>query len=465
MIKQPNDNIDPYVNYWKPSPETYQLEAYLADGTPLWTYDLGWAIERGIWYSPYVVADLDGDGRAEVAVKTGEEGDPRDAEGRVQEGPEYLTILDGQTGKPMSRIDWPSRQPFLDANPEPLRGYNYASRNQLAVVKLDGKNPYLVVLRGTYNLMVVQAYRYEKGELKNVWRWDNVGLGKEYQGQGAHWTHAADVDGDGREEVVLGSLVLDDNGKPLWTTGMGHPDHAYVGDIDPTRPGLEIYYGYETRQKKNGMCLVDAATGKILWGHDQPTRHVHGQGLCADLDAGYPGSECYSADTDANKNYEYSRLRTAKGQVISEENLGGFALGALYWDADLQRELMRGPGDHRLRRQAAACGPHRGERGGGGRPGGRLARGAGRDRAGRAADLCHDDTGEGPAGDLAGRSDLPGRRVARVDGLLPGADDELRPAGHAIEVTGEWACGRAISGLPGCRLVGGVEAAPAISRK
>ena len=75
VIKQPNSNIDPYINYWKPSPETYKLEAYRHDGKFLWRHDLGWSIERGIWYSPYIVCDLDGDGRAEVAVKTGE-GDP-----------------------------------------------------------------------------------------------------------------------------------------------------------------------------------------------------------------------------------------------------------------------------------------------------------------------------------------------------------------------------------------------------
>ncbi len=87
VVKTPNENIDPYEQYWKPSPDTYKLEAYLHDGTFLWRYDLGWAIERGIWYSPYVVYDLDGDGKAEVAVKTGE-GDPRDQDGRVQTGPE-----------------------------------------------------------------------------------------------------------------------------------------------------------------------------------------------------------------------------------------------------------------------------------------------------------------------------------------------------------------------------------------
>jgi len=338
VIKQPNENIDPYERYWKPSPDTYKLEAYTADGTFLWRYDLGWAIERGIWYSPYVVYDLDGDGKAEVAVKTGE-GDPRDADGRVQSGPEHLTILDGLTGKVRAQVPWPSREGFGEG----LRGYNYASRNQLCVAYLDGKTPCLVVNRGTYTIIKLVAYQFHQGQLQELWRWDNTAEPKIYWGQGAHWMHAADVDADGRDEVILGSAVIDDNGTALWSTGLGHPDHAYVGDIDPTRPGLEIYYGIETRQpQRNGMCLVEAATGKILWGHEGPTRHVHAHGLCSDIDARFPGSECYSADTDAQKDYAWSRLRTAQGQVISEENLAGFGPRCAYWDADPQRELIMG---------------------------------------------------------------------------------------------------------------------------
>lgn len=336
VIKPPNGNVDPYVKYWKPSPETFKLEAYTGAGEFLWRHDLGWPIERGIWYSPYVVYDFDGDGKAEVAAKTGE-GDPRDADGRVQSGAEYLTIFDGETGKEMARIDWPSRSLFDNtSNP-----YNYASRNQLGVAYLDGKTPCLIVERGTYNVIVVVAYEYHDGALRELWRWDNRTLPRHYSGQGAHFMHAADVDGDGRDEVTIGSVVIDDNGESLWSVGLGHPDHHYVGDIDPTRPGLEIYYGIETRQsERNGMCLVDAATGAFLWGHDGATRHVHNQGMCSDIDARYPGSELYSADTDAQKKAERAFLRTASGDVISNELRWGFGPLAVYWDADPQREIL-----------------------------------------------------------------------------------------------------------------------------
>ena len=206
---------------------------------------------------------------------------------------------------------------------------------------LDGKTPHLIVQRGTYNLVKLLAYRLKEGKLEEVWRWVNTGLPKTWQGQGAHWMHTADVDADDKDEILLGSCVIDDNGQPLWTTGLGHPDHFYLGNLDPDRPGLEIYYGIERRQKeRNGMCMVDAATGKVLWGHEGFTRHVHGQGMCSDIDARYPGAECYSADSDSEKKYAWSRLRTCKGKVLSEENLGGFSPRLVWWDADPQRELF-----------------------------------------------------------------------------------------------------------------------------
>jgi len=331
VIKQPADNIDPYEQYWQRSPGTYKLEACRHDGKPLWQYDMGFSIERGIWYSPYIVYDLDGDGKAEVACKAGV-GDPRDKDGRAQSGPEYLVILDGLTGKERARTDWIPRDLFQS------EGYNRASRNQLCIAYLDGKTPCLIVQRGTYGLMVAVAYEFHDNQLRELWRWDNKALGRNHRGQGAHWTQACDLDGDGRDEILLGSSVLDDNGDVLWSTGLGHPDHAYIGQHDPSRQGLLIYYGIETRQSRNSMCMVDAKTGSILWGHKEPTIHIHSTGLVADIDSAHPGAECYSGERD-DKSKRW--LRTCAGEVLSTEDMN-LAPRAVYWDAGPQRALILG---------------------------------------------------------------------------------------------------------------------------
>jgi rhamnogalacturonan endolyase len=328
VIKQPNANVDPWHLYWKPSPGTYKVEAYRHDGTLLWRRDLGWSIEQGIWYSPFVVFDFDGDGRAEVAVKTGE-GDPRDTDGRVTEGPEWLSILDGLTGEQITRVPWPSREGFPD--------YNYYCRNQLGVAYLDGKTPCLIVNRGTYNTIKIVAYEFHNRQLRELWSWNDREEGPRYRGQGAHILRAADVDGDGRDEIVFGAAVLDDNGTGLWSLGMGHPDHVTVGGLDPARPGLQIQYGFETRQAKNGICMVDARTGEILWGLNEPTLHIHSSGLCADFDPAHPGVESYGGERDfPDKRW----LFTAQGESLGTNNLEGLAPRAAYWDGDLQRELL-----------------------------------------------------------------------------------------------------------------------------
>jgi hypothetical protein len=344
VIKQPLDNIDPYEGYWTPSPDTYKLEAYNADGRFLWRCDLGYAIERGIWYSPYVVYDFDGDGKAEVAAKTGE-GDPRDPDGRVSRGPEYVTILDGATGKEITRTDWPSR----DGIGGGLAGYNYASRNQMGVASLDGKTPCLLVNRGTYTLMKLVAYQFRNGKLTELWRWDsNEEQGKvRYSSQGAHWMHSGDVDGDGRDEVVLGSNVIDDDGKGLWSTGLGHPDRCFLGDLDPDRPGLEVFYHIEPGHPENAVCLTDAATGEILWGLKERTYHV-GVGMAADIDPTYPGCECWASEDGKGdpkgQNYNGNPPRwlfTDKGELLArDKDVPPFEV--LYWDADSQRELVSG---------------------------------------------------------------------------------------------------------------------------
>jgi len=337
VLKTPQDNIDPALPWWTPSPDTYKLEAYSADGRRLWRHDLGWSIERGIWYSPMIVYDLDGDGRAEVAAKTGE-GDPRGPDGRVETGPEYVSIFDGLTGRELARDDWPSRQ--IPGEPY---NYNLSSRNQICVAYLDGKTPCLIVARGTYTTIRLVAYQFHDGKLQRLWSWDSreeTGRGR-YSRQGAHIMHAADLDGDGRDEVIVGSFVVDDNGNGLWSTGFGHPDFCYVGDIDPTRPGLEVFYGIEPPHEDSGLCLADAKTGDVLWALQEPTNHVHSNGMCADVDARYPGSECHAADVDRERRFRKSWLFSAQGEMLTDERQSSMCR-PVFWDADPQRELLRG---------------------------------------------------------------------------------------------------------------------------
>lgn len=340
VIKQPQQVTDPGV--WRKSTDTFKIEAYLHDGTFLWRKDLGWNIEQGVWWSPMIVFDFDGDGKVEVALKTA----PTDADyrnpdgsefpGRVMSGPEYCSILDGMTGQELDRVDWPARGNIADWG-DPKN--NRASRHLIGAAYLDGKRPSLLVLRGTYTLMRVDAYNLENKKLVKVWSWSGDQENPKVRGQGMHGMHAADVDGDGRDEIILGAAVLDDNGKILWNTGLGHPDGCYVTDIYPERPGLEIMYGIEPRQDKNGICVADARTGEILWGCDHPTTHVHSQGLLGDFDPANPGMEYYTGEKDRSQHWTYS----VRGKLLSTDSMGTLSPKGLYWlDGSLKMIADRG---------------------------------------------------------------------------------------------------------------------------
>ncbi|MCY2996088.1 MAG: silent information regulator protein Sir2, partial [Planctomycetota bacterium] len=301
-------------------------EAYSLDGRFLWRHDMGRSIEAGTWYAPYVVYDLDGDGKAEVYCKGGE-GDPREPEGHVKTGPEWLYKLAGQTGQIVKKIPWIPRLPEIG-------DYNYFCRNMLAIAYLDGRRPHLLMQRGTYKAIVLEAY---DPDLKLVWRWNSHQEQEKYDSQGAHTIRVADVDGDGCDEIIVGSCLLDHDGKALWTLGIGHPDTCYVGKIDPKLPGLQIFFGIEPRQKKGAVRLVDALSGKTLWANEEPTVHVHNQGMCADILAEHPGQECYAGEA---KGGDQAWLYTAQGKRIGHENLGSLAPWTLWWDADPQKEII-----------------------------------------------------------------------------------------------------------------------------
>jgi rhamnogalacturonan endolyase len=330
VIKQPSRGIDP-AGRANTDGLTYKLEAYLSDGTFLWRNDLGPGIEPGIWYSPFVVYDFDGNGKAEVAVKTGPK-DARELDGRVRKGPEWCSILDGMTGKELARVDWPPRD-------RRLGDYNRTSRNQMGVAYLDGKTPCLLVARGTYKLMMVDAYQYHNQKLERLWHWEGDDETPVIRSQGAHGIHSADIDDDGRDEIILGSAVLDDNGTCLYSVGLGHPDKCFVTDVDPTRPDMEIFYAIEPwHDDGKGVCLVEAKTGKIIWSIGQRTYHV-GDGMVADIDPSIAGLECFA--TEDRKGGSTDRyLFSANGKRLGQREDVPGCRNWIFWDGDLLRETF-----------------------------------------------------------------------------------------------------------------------------
>ncbi len=246
--------------------------------------------------------------------------------GFVIEGPEYVVVLNGMTGKEIARADWVERGD--PARWGDTRG-NRVNRNQIGMAKLDGKRTSLLVARGTYTYMYLDAWNLVDGKLVKVWRWFGDDTDPKVQGQGSHGMHVYDLDGDGKEEVALGSVVVDDNGKTLWSNGLGHPDLFYVADIIPEKPGLEIAYGYETPEPINGIQVAEARTGKMIWGHPAPTTHIHDWGLFADIDPDNPGYEFYGAEQ--NRKLGQFLYSARDGKLLSKEDLGSITLRPFYW--------------------------------------------------------------------------------------------------------------------------------------
>ncbi len=330
IIKQPGGRVDPGV--WRKSPDTFKLEAYLSDGTFLWRKDLGWNIELGIWYSPFIVYDFNGDGKAEVAVKTAPtDKDFRAEDGRVFDGPEYCSVLDGMTGEEIDRVDWPARNPRFGH-------YNRNNRNQMGMAYLDGKTPCLLVARGTYRLMQVDAYQLNGQKLERLWRWDGDEENPVIRSQGAHSLHTVDVDEDGRDEIVLGSAVLDDDGTLLFSAGVGHSDKCFVSDIDPERPGMEIFFANEVWHDSAGVSMVDARTGEQIWNINHYTRHV-GNGMVADIMPDIPGLECFATE-DSKAGLHDKYMLSANGKYLHRNDSIPQCTNWVFWDADKLRESI-----------------------------------------------------------------------------------------------------------------------------
>lgn len=333
IIRHPKSNVDPgTVN--PNDGTTYKIEAYLSDGTYLWTVDLGPGIEPGVWYSPFIVYDFDGDGKAEVALKTADEDYLMNDQGRVYGGSEYLSILNGMTGKEIARVDWPERN---DRYGNLIR----QNRNQIGMAYLDGKTPCILAARGTYKLMVVDAWQLNNGKLEKLWRWDGDEENPVVRSQGAHNMVCGDVDGDGKDEILLGSCMLNSNGTLRWSTGLGHSDKAYLTDIDPKRKGLEVFLAIEPWIDSGyGVCTVDANTGEKIWGIGHKTFHV-GDGMVADIDPATPGLECFaSEDRKGGSTDKY--LLSAQGERLASNEDVPPCRNWIWWDAGYTRQLFFG---------------------------------------------------------------------------------------------------------------------------
>ena len=277
------------------------LDAYKLNGTRLWRIDLGKNIRAGAHYTQFMVYDLDGDGKAELACKTAPgtvdgqgnnvimpgdnpNADYRNSSGYILTGPEYLTIFNGQTGAAM-----------VTTNYVPLRGNvsdwgdsygNRVDRFLACVAYLDGQRPSLVMCRGYYTRAVLAAWDWRNGQLTQRWVFD-TGFSTSstnplagYQGQGDHSLSVGDLNGDGKDEIVYGAAAINNDGTGLYTTGWGHGDALHLGDMDPTRPGLEVWNVHETPNPTcGGGEFRDARTGALIWG--LPSTSDTGRG-CAD---------------------------------------------------------------------------------------------------------------------------------------------------------------------------------------
>jgi len=348
------------------------FEAYELDGTRLWRINLGRNIREGAHYTQFMVYDLDGDGRAEFACKTADgtidgqgtvigdaQADHRNERGYVLKGPEFLTIFDGQTGAALVTTDYvPARAPTLEPTEEKLDeiwgdGYgNRCDRFLACIAYLDGERPSLVMCRGYYTRAVLAAWNWRAGKLTRVWTFDSdngTPADRAYRGQGYHSLTVGDIDDDGKDEIVYGACAIDDDGTGIYSTGLGHGDALHLSDIDPQRPGLEVWGIHENPRHPNGANLRDAATGKILFGLEL---NDPGRGLAMDIDPRYKGYECWANNSDG--------LYSARGEKISETKPSSCNMG-IWWDGDLLREILDngGGGGRRRTRPAGQAGQGR----------------------------------------------------------------------------------------------------------
>lgn len=339
------------------------LQAYKLNGTLLWTISLGRNIREGEHYTQFIVIDMDGDGKAEVAMKTADGtidgkgkviGDStKDYRskaartlGKVLDGPEFFTIFNGETGAAMATTDYiPNRYPIDGWGGPGGNGGNDNTGNRVdrflaCAAYLDGKLPSVVMCRGYYGRTVLAAWDYRNGKLTSRWVFDTKDGKNPFSGQGNHNITVADVDADGKDEIVYGAMVVDDNGKGLFSTGFRHGDALHVSDLDITKPGLEVFGPHEIEDHSKGdsgyvkdagpgVAVYNARTGEVYFTGAIDTDV--GGGVAENIDPDNPGAEMWWSNSGG--------VHSMKGEKIGPTPTGSWLI---WWDGDFTRETMAG---------------------------------------------------------------------------------------------------------------------------
>ena len=334
--------------------EAYDLET----GAFLWRVDTGINVPQGDHYASFIVYDLDGDGKAEVVLKTSEgttfgdgvtsgdinqDGitDYRNPEtGRVQAGPEFLSVVDGMTGKELARTDYIPRGDKEDWNDYWGDAYgNRSDRFLMAVAHFSGmdRTPSIVMCRGYYVNFQLTALDYSNGKLTQRWHFDTYPGWTDYAGQGNHNLAVGDIDNDGRDELIYGACAFDHNGKGLYTTGLGHGDALHLGKFDPSREGLQVVACHEepASYRNAGLEFRDAATGELIWGIPGDGEDV-GRCMVGDMDPDTPGCEVWAS-------WPTGKMYSCKGELLSKSapmikgGVYSYNMG-IWWDGTLTRQ-------------------------------------------------------------------------------------------------------------------------------
>lgn len=320
------------------------IDGLKMDGTLLWRIDLGKNIRAGAHYTQFMVYDLDGDGIAEIVMKTSDgtvdgkgkvigdgSKDYRSSSGTIMTGNEFLTVFKGNTGEAVHTINyWPARGK--------ISGDTYGNRDNrmlAAIAYLDGVHPSVIMSRGYYTEFFVAAYDFDGKELKTRWQHSSDKKGQGLYGEGNHNLSVGDLDGDGFDEIVMGSAALNHDGTLRYRTGFGHGDAMHLSDMDPDHPGLEVYDVHEEKQNAYSEEFRDK-DGKVIWGttQTQAGNVDNGRGMAADVDSTNRGFEMWSGTSGG--------MRTVKGTLLHETKPS--VNFRIYFDGDLQDELLDATG-------------------------------------------------------------------------------------------------------------------------